>query len=134
MEIYYNLVNFDQRSCRYGHCEKYDWYMVFVLVYFATPLCLSKARTWIFIDMYMLLLFSWHVVNFQTFFHNSLLVSCQPISFVLSFRFSLSRVNYKILSNIDMDWVVQSSIKCKCQLKSNWLLNWLEMYMKFNCT
>jgi hypothetical protein len=56
-----------------------------------------------FHDMWLILLILVELltITFQTFFHNSLLISCQPISFVLSFRFSLSRVNYKILSNID---------------------------------
>ena len=30
-----------------------------------------------------------------------------------------------------LDWVAQTSIKFKCQLKLNWYLNLLEMYMKF---
>jgi hypothetical protein len=63
---------------------------------------------------YVYVVFPCHVVNFvdiggiidhhfKLSFHNSLLVPCQAISSVISFKLFLARVNYKILPNIDMD-------------------------------
>ena len=35
-----------------------------------------------------------------------------------------------ILAKIQQDWVAQSLLKLKCQLKLNWHLNLLEMYIE----